>query len=334
MIKLSERPQSIPFAHPVLKTELRLDGNYLYCTVSKERFPVLTGIPRFCAQENYAKSFGFQWALFRELQIDENYGGHQSRSRFCAATNWNLNDLDNTNILEVGCGAGRFSRVILGSSRANLYAVDYSTAVDASLENNRDVSERLFLSQASIYDLPFNTNSFDKIFCFGVLQHTPSFQKSIGCLIDMAAAGGEIVVDFYPIRGWYTKIHSKYILRRILPKMSENRLLTLIEKNIDWMIKLSDLLRSLRLGFITRFIPVTDLNNLPRGLSLERRRAWAILDTFDGLSATYDNPQRIDDVANMFRTRGCEVTFAGYVTYDGGTAAVVRALKQPRTCRA
>lgn len=332
MNNLSVKPQGVPFVHPVLKTELRLDKNDFYCSTSQERFPVVRGIPRFCAQENYAKSFGFQWELFRELQIDENYGGNQSRSRLSATTNWNLNDLENINILEVGCGAGRFSRVILENSLANLYAVDYSTAVDANLKNNLDASERLFLSQASIYDLPFNPNSFDKVLCLGVLQHTPSFQKSVGCLVDVAVEGGEIVVDFYPIRGWYTKLHSKYILRRILPKISDNRLLTLIEKNIDWMIKLSDLLRAMKLGVFTRFIPVTDLKNLPKGLSMEYRRRWAILDTFDGLSAAYDNPQKINVVANMFRTRGCKVTFAGYVTYDGGTAAVVRAIKQPRTC--
>jgi len=33
------------------------------------------------------------------------------------------------------------------------------------------------LFQASIYELPFAPRQFDKVFCFGVLQHTPDFKK-------------------------------------------------------------------------------------------------------------------------------------------------------------
>jgi len=42
--------------------------------------------------------------------------------------------------------------------------------------------------------MPFPNNSFDKVFCFGVLQHTPDFDASIKVLIEKAKPGGEIVV--------------------------------------------------------------------------------------------------------------------------------------------
>lgn len=41
-----------------------------------------------------------------------------------------------------------------------------------------------------------------KVFCFGVLQHTPDVNKSVQCLAEMVKPGGELAVDFYPIRGW------------------------------------------------------------------------------------------------------------------------------------
>ncbi|RZL40985.1 MAG: class I SAM-dependent methyltransferase, partial [Pedobacter sp.] len=100
----------------------------------------------------------------------------------------------------------------------------------------KSLSPRLKIFQASIYELPFEKESFDKVFCFGVLQHTPDFNKSVQCLIEMVKPGGELVVDFYPIKGWWTKIHAKYFLRPITKRMDQKKLLKLIENNVDLMI--------------------------------------------------------------------------------------------------
>jgi ubiquinone/menaquinone biosynthesis C-methylase UbiE len=116
----------------------------------------------------------------------------------------------------VGMGDGRFSKVVLENTKGTLYSVDYSDAVTANFRNNGDIApDRFNLFQASIYEMPFHDNSFDKVFCFGVLQHTPDFDASVKALIKKAKPGGEIVVDFYPIKGWWTKIHAKYLLRKV-----------------------------------------------------------------------------------------------------------------------
>ena len=193
--------------------------------------------------------------------------------------------------------------------------------------NNFIAPERFNLFQASLYESPFPDNSFDKVFCFGVLQHTPNFEKSIKVLIDKAKCGSEIVVDFYPIKGWWTKIHSKYFLRPITKKISHRTLLRIISFNINWLIILFDTLVFLRLGLLTRFLPITDLRGFPSGLNRLQRKQWAVLDTFDGFSPEYDNPQKIEDVKIMFEKYGAIVTFAGYAEFDGGYAAVVRAIK-------
>ena len=65
-----------------------------------------------------------------------------------------------------------------------------------------------------------NGLAFDKVFCFGVLQHTPDFQSSVKALISKTKPGGEVVVDFYPIKGWWTKVHAKYIFRPWTKRMS------------------------------------------------------------------------------------------------------------------
>lgn len=237
--------------------------------------------------------------------------------------------LEGLDILEVGSGAGRFSSVVLSNTKANLWSVDYSSSVDVNYNTNSHIApERFHLFQASIYELPFSDNSFDKVFCFGVLQHTPDFNASVKALIDKAKPGSEIVVDFYAVKGWWTKIHSKYILRPFTKRLSHSRLLSIIHKNINWMIVLFDFLHSLGLGFFNRFIPIADLRCLPKNLTYDERREWAILDTFDAFSPTFDNPQRIENVVKMFEHSGAQVTFAGIVDFDGGSAPVVRAIKK------
>jgi SAM-dependent methyltransferase len=219
--------------------------------------------------------------------------------------------------------------VVLERTEAHLWSVDYSAAVDANRETNGAVApDRFHLFQASIYEMPFADESFDKIFCLGVLQHTLDFEASVRALVKKARKGGEIAVDFYPINGFWTKLHSKYILRPITKRLPHQRLLSLIEKNADWMIKLVTGLNRVGLGALGRFVPVCDIQRtLPRGLSPAELREWVVLDTFDMLSPQYDNPQRIADVAAMFRRAGATVTFAGFVQIENALSAVVRAVR-------
>src|SRR5215210_2792136 len=217
------------YVNPKNGQGLELEGDAL---IDRDgtRFAIIKGVPRFCAIENYTSSFGHQWNTFRETQIDsERMIGLPSSKRFFAETGWRSDDLAGLDVLEVGSGAGRFSRVVLEHTRANLYSIDYSTAVEANWCNNARIgSGRFFLSQASIYELPFPDNRFDKVFCFGVLQHTPDFEASIKALVRKAKPGAEIVVDFYAIRGFWTKLHAKYLLRPFTKRMSKDRLLSAI----------------------------------------------------------------------------------------------------------
>tara|TARA_B100000073_G_scaffold341394_1_gene342700 strand:- start:1159 stop:2124 length:966 start_codon:yes stop_codon:yes gene_type:complete len=320
-------PNNIPFVCPLNGDELILEKNY-YRSKSNKIYQIKNHIPRFCSEENYTESFGLQWNKFDNTQIDSFCKINLSEERFWAETKWDPNSLEKLNILEVGSGAGRFSEVFLKSTKCNLYSIDYSSAVEANFRNNYNFKSRLILSQASIYQMPFKDNSFDKIFCFGVLQHTPSFRKSITALVSKVKVNGEIVIDFYPYKGFYTKINSKYILRPITKRIPKKLLLLMIKKSIPTSLFLFDILNKLKLGFLTRFLPITDVRGFPKSLNNEQRLEWAIMDTFDAYSPEYDNPQKLKNVIDMFKDEGCEVTFGGLVRFKGGSAVVVRAIKQ------
>lgn len=316
------------YVNPASGVPLQLSRGGLIDPSSNEFFPIHNGIPRFCKPDNYSESFGFQWNHFDRTQLDWHSGAHLSEKRFYAETRWDPQDLGRCSVLEVGSGAGRFSEVFLRTTTGVLHSVDYSSAVDANRRNNAAYGERLQLAQASIYELPFADNSFDMVFCLGVLQHTPSFTDSVAALINKARVGGEIVVDFYPIKGWYTKFHSKYLLRPLTKRLPKPLLLKLIRFNIRWMLALFDFLSTMGFGALTRFIPITDVRGFPSSLSPAQRLEWAVMDTFDAFSPEYDNPQRVQDVVRMFSSRSCEVIHAGLVTYPAGSSMVVRAIKQ------
>jgi len=228
----------------------------------------------------------------------------------------------------VGSGAGRFSQVVLDFTKGNLSSVDYCNAVEDKYKNN-DSSGRLHLFQASIYEMPFAAGQFDKVFCFGVLQHTPDVELSVKTLISMVKPGGELVVDFYPIRGWWTKLNAKYILRPYTKKLSHEKLYKKIDNNIDWLIKAYQFFSKIGMGrIVNRFLPICDIDGtLPKGLTKQQLREWCVLDTFDMFSPQYDSPQKISTVVGWFKKYGMKNVDGRFVNFENCSAAVVRGNK-------
>lgn len=291
-------------------------------------FPFEKGAYRLVKDDNYTQNFGFQWNKFSGTQVDKSSNLDISAVRFFAETNWDKEDLAGKNILEVGSGAGRFTQIILDHTRGNLYSVDYSNAVEANFNNNGP-NDRLHLFQASIYHMPFAKGQFDKVICIGVLQHTPEVERSVQVLIDMLKPGGELVVDFYPVTGWWTKLQAKYILRRWTKNMPHEKLYKKIDRNIDWMIKASRFFSKLGVGrLFNRFIPICDIDGtLPQGLPYTQLRELCVLDTFDMFSPLYDQPQPIKRVSGWFTKYGMTNVWGGFVKYQNCKAAVVKGTK-------
>ncbi len=292
-------------------------------------FPLKNGAFRIVTDDNYTENFGFQWNKFAGTQVDKASSLDMSKVRFFAETSWDKENLEGKNILEVGSGAGRFSQIILDHTKGNLYSVDYSNAVEANYKNNGP-NERLHLFQASIYEMPFEKNQFDKVICIGVLQHTPDFERSVRSLIEMAKPGAEVVVDFYGVNGMWTWLHAKYIFRPFTKKMSHEKLHKKIDSNIDWLIKTSRFFTRIGIGkFVNRFLPICDIaGTLPENLPYDQLRELCVLDTFDMFSPEHDHPQKISTVVNWFGKYGMEKVWGGKILYENCVASVVKGIKK------
>jgi ubiquinone/menaquinone biosynthesis C-methylase UbiE len=322
------RPENILLQNPFNKLPLTADTDKL-CDAIGNIFPLVKGAYRIVTDDNYTENFGFQWNKFAETQVDKATQLNISKVRFFAETGWDKENLEGKNILEVGSGAGRFSQIILDHTKGILYSVDYSNAVEANYKNNGP-NDRLHLFQASIYDMPFEKNQFDKVICIGVLQHTPDFEKSVISLIEMAKPGAEVVVDFYSINGWWTKLHAKYLFRTITKKMSHEKLHNIIDNNIDWLIKTSRFFTKIGIGNIAnRFLPICDIEGtLPKNIPYSQLRELCVLDTFDMFSPEHDHPQKINTVINWFKKNGMEKVWGGKIRYENCVASVVKGIKK------
>jgi SAM-dependent methyltransferase len=317
---------SIKIVNPLNGLPMQDRGDH-YADPLGNVFLVKNGVVRIDDGENYTYTFGYQWNKFQTTQIDGKSASlNQSSRRLFAETGWSNSTLSqNHTILEVGSGAGRFTRVMLDEMDAKIYSVDYSDAIDVNQLNNGGIAPaRLKLFQASIYQLPFKLESFDKVICLGVLQHTPDVELSIKALAENVAIGGQLIVDFYPVRGWWTKLNAKYLLRPLLTRLSTERLLSLIEKNIDWLICTHIFFNQIGLSILNRFLPVCNIvGTFPLQLTTAERREWAILDTFDMYSPKFDSPQRLRDIVSWFGKYGLTVTFAGDIYYGSACPATV-----------
>ena len=64
---------------------------------------------------------------------------------------------------------------------ATVASLDYSYAVEANFASNGHRGNVLIV-QADMFAMPFQPDEFDKVFCFGVLQHTPDPRAAFDAL--------------------------------------------------------------------------------------------------------------------------------------------------------
>ncbi len=165
------------------------------CCPSGCHFPIIKGIPRFVSKDNYAAAFGNQWNAYRETQLDSFTGVDISRQRLARCLGGSMDVVRGKRVLEAGCGAGRFTELLLAAG-ARVFACDLSSAVEANFANCYRAND-YFVCQADITKLPVERQQFDVVVCLGVIQHTPSPEATIAALTDQVAPGGLLVIDHY-----------------------------------------------------------------------------------------------------------------------------------------
>ena len=282
-------------------TEDVVEGQ-LACPENHTSAPIVRGIPRFVASESYAANWGFQWNHFDQIQIDSVMANDLSRDRFYKTTGWSSR-MEGQRILEVGCGAGRFTQLALETG-AEVVSFDLSSSVDVALRNNPGQS-RWTVFQGSIYDIPLRKNSFDKIFCMGVLQFCPDVEGAFRSMLPFLRPGGEIVVDVYE-RSKFPPL--KTFVRPVTKRMKTESLYKFLSWTIPPAFEVKKAIHQVpAVGpQLARLIPIGALSHIERGLNYSdsELKQVKILSALNMLSPVFEHPQRMKDVQRWFADGG------------------------------
>jgi len=281
------------FVSPSSGRPLRHEGDAL--VADGDRVPIRGDIPRFVDQLDYAESFGAQWNRYRRVQLDSETQRSLSRDRLFEGTGWRPEELRGERVLEIGCGAGRFTEVLLASG-AEVWAIDATSAVDACRDTTGD-HELLTLAQADLFELPFSEASFDRVLCYGVLQHTPDPRQAFLTITRFVRDGGIVAADVYRKQPYIDRWSGKYLWRPLTTRLPPNVLRRVVEWYIPrWLPIDTKLARVPKFGrFLVALVPCWNYTGI-FDLDADELEAWAVLDTFDALAPRYDKPQTLEAV--------------------------------------
>jgi len=279
-----------PFDHGHLVEE---EGQSALCCPAGHSFPVHERIPRLLnSMGSYADAFGAQWQLYRRTQLDSYTGTTYSRDRIrrCFGVRlWDrLQQPVPLQILEAGCGAGRFTEILLDTPAAVVTSTDLSAAVEPN-QQNCPQSPRHRIVQCDINKLPFKADQFDIVMCLGVIQHTRDPERTIADLYRQVRPGGWLVIDHYRhALSTYTKLTAA-LIRPVLKRLPPERGLAATKALTRWFFPLHRAVRNHKplQMMLSRISPILTYFHVLPELSDELQYEWAELDTHDSLTDWY-----------------------------------------------
>ncbi len=139
-------------------------------------------------------------------------------------------------VLEIGFGQGT-DLCQFAKAGADCYGVDITeNHYNLARENlgQRGLTAQLFLEDAS--ELHFESESFDAVYSFGVLHHTPDTIRCISEAFRVLKPGGELILTFYhkhSVYHWFAIMFLSGILHGRLRKLGHDGLLSTIEEGAD-----------------------------------------------------------------------------------------------------
>lgn len=312
---------------PEHQTSLELVNQDSFVCPYACKFHVINKILRFVSSVNYASSFGYQWNIFRQTQLDSYTGLDISEKRLLRLAGGSLDLFNGKTILEAGCGAGRFTEILL-KNKAKVFACDLSNAIEANYTNCKKFDD-YFACQADILNLPVKPESFDIVVCIGVVQHTPDPEKTINKLISYLKPGGLLIFDHYTY-GYpasFSRRACRYFLLKlpVRPRYVLVKIMTIFLWPIHLVLfryKRFKIFNKVRNAFI-KLSPIVDYQDAYPQLSSELLFQWAFLDTHDTLTDQFKHLRSVEEIQQTLESNGIKK----YEVYYAGNGVEARAFK-------
>ena len=140
---------------------------------------------------NEIESFSSEWKKFNRFSEREIKSAGDQYFDIVSDTMLNSSSI----VLDIGCGSGRWTRYV--SDRAGFVeAIDLIHGIHHALELNKD-KKNVRITQAGVDNIPFADNSFDFIFCLGVLHHLENTENALQKAVQKLKKDGHFLIYLY-----------------------------------------------------------------------------------------------------------------------------------------
>lgn len=139
--------------------------------------------------------------------------------RFKTFKSYNKNFFKNKNVIDVGCGGGRYSNALRLLGAKSVTGVDFSKdGINTAKKNYK--FKNLFFKRQDVLNLNIKENSYDLVFCNGVLHHTSDLNKGLKELIRICKPDGYIYLYLYGTGGLYWNARRE--MNKFMKKIPQN----------------------------------------------------------------------------------------------------------------
>lgn len=266
---------------------------------------IVNGIPRFIDNyQNYAESFGWQWNKWHSVRSSKR-SNFDLGSVIKKRTHFDEYKTNGKNLLECGMGGGDDTEILLNWPFSEVHSFDLSNSVERASKFIDD--QRLLISQASIFEIPYPDNSFDFVYCHRVLQHTPNPKLALHLICKKVKPGGILFAHSYN-RSFNYMMEWRYKYRWLTKRLPRSWILTFLERLGSRLHDLNFLLYNK--GKLSRFLAYnfipfyykesTDAKKLSTGDLIELEK----LISFDALTPKHDHPMKSKDFFGIIEREG------------------------------
>ena len=107
---------------------------------------------------------------------------------------------DLKNVLELGCGNGTYSKVLI-TEATQLTATDFSDEMVNAATSRLKTFENIKVEKADCFNLPYSDSSFDTVFMANLLHIIPEPEKAILECKRVLRKGGKIIIVSFTTEG-------------------------------------------------------------------------------------------------------------------------------------